>query len=82
MIDTLNRLPVIAGPAPEDTRNERLRVAIVEREPRLDLHHESMDRGTTGEWLIYGSRSGFGGPVVWGSPALGDLPLNRPITLR
>ena len=41
MVDALHRFPVVAGLRPEDVRHERLRIAIVEREPaRLDLHHD------------------------------------------
>jgi hypothetical protein len=34
-------------------------------------------RGSTGEWFIFGSATGFGGALFFGSPALGDVALNR-----
>jgi hypothetical protein len=39
---------------------------------RADL---AVYRGSTGEWLIFGSATGFGGPVFFGAPSLGDVPL-------
>ena len=30
-------------------------------------------RTTTGEWLVFGSATGFAGPVAFGAPGLGDL---------
>ena len=32
-------------------------------------------RLTTGEWFIFGSATGFGGPIPFGAPALGDVPV-------
>jgi hypothetical protein len=32
-------------------------------------------RQATGQWLVFGSASGFQGAVPWGSPALGDRPV-------
>ena len=43
MINSLRCLPVVTGLGPEDVGDERLRIAVIEREPaRLDLHHDSM----------------------------------------
>ena len=39
---------------------------------RADL---AVYRATTGEWFVFGSSTGFLGPVLFGSPALGDIPL-------
>jgi hypothetical protein len=39
-------------------------------------------RVSTGEWLIFGSSSGFPGPILFGAAGLGDIPLNRPAALR
>jgi glucose/arabinose dehydrogenase len=32
-------------------------------------------RGSTGEWFIFGSATGFPGPVLLGAPGLGDIPV-------
>jgi hypothetical protein len=39
-------------------------------------------RAATGTWFIFGSATGFPGPIPFGSPAFGDIPLNRPAALR
>src|SRR5262245_27545910 len=45
VIDSLRRLAVIARFGRKDTRDKRLRVPVVKREPaRLDLHHDSVPR--------------------------------------
>src|SRR5207248_7667950 len=45
VIDPLRRLAVIARFGPEDIRDKRLRITVVQREPaRLDLHHDSVPR--------------------------------------
>ena len=45
VIDTLRRFLIIVRHGPEDVRHERLRVAIVKREPaRLDLDHDPVPR--------------------------------------
>jgi hypothetical protein len=37
---------------------------------------------TTTAQFIFGTASGFPGPILFGAPGLGDLPLNRPAALR
>jgi ELWxxDGT repeat protein len=32
-------------------------------------------RQSTGQWLIFGSVTGFPGPVLFGAPGLGDIPV-------
>jgi hypothetical protein len=39
-------------------------------------------RTSTAESLIFGSETGFPGPILFGAPGLGDIPLNRPAALR
>jgi hypothetical protein len=39
---------------------------------RTDL---AVFRTTTGEWLIFGSATGFPGPIPLGAPGLGDVPV-------
>src|SRR5438876_9520485 len=67
VVDPLGRLPIVLRLRPEDAGHERLRIAVVEREPaRLDLHHHAMpgpehvvrvgQGEAVGEWLAGGDR--------------------------
>ena len=45
VVDALGGLTIVGRLGPEDIGHERLRVAVVQREPaRLDLHHDPMPR--------------------------------------
>src|SRR5262249_1958615 len=45
VVHSLDRFSVISGLGPEDIRNERLWVPVIQREPaRLHLHHHAMTR--------------------------------------
>jgi hypothetical protein len=39
-------------------------------------------RSSTAEYYVFGSATGFPGPIPFGAPGLGDIPLNRPAALR
>jgi hypothetical protein len=43
-----------------------------DRDLKADL---GVFRQSTGEWLVFGSAAGFPGPVPFGAPGLGDLPI-------
>jgi hypothetical protein len=39
-------------------------------------------RGSTGQWFIFGTATGPIGPIPFGAPGLGDIPVNQPAALR
>ncbi len=43
MVDALGGFAIVGGLGPENVGDERLRIAVVKREPaRLDLHHDAV----------------------------------------
>jgi uncharacterized repeat protein (TIGR01451 family) len=39
-------------------------------------------RTSTAQYFVFGTLTGFPGPIPFGAPGLGDIPLNRPAALR
>jgi hypothetical protein len=58
-----------AGPPPPGAGSTRL---DFDGDGKADL---GVFRRSTGEWLVFGSATGFSGPLLFGSPPHGDVPV-------